>query len=197
MTAAGHRQVSPIVYLVRHCEATGQGQEPGAPLSEVGFRQAEQLADWFADREVARIVSSPYTRAFQTVEPLAKRRGLVIETDDRFRERALCSGPLPDWRERVAASYSDLDLCLPGGESCRTAMARGVAALEDVIGHGLFPAVVATHGNLLALLRKHFDASVGFDEWQRLSNPDVYCLRYDEGVPSVVRLWLAEACPFP
>ena len=138
-------------------------------------------------------MSCPYTLAIQSVEPLASQRGLVIETDDRFRERALCSGPLPDWRERVAASYADLDLCLPGGESCRTAMQRGVAALEDVLHHELFSAVVATHGNLLALLRKHFDDAVGLEEWQQLTNPDVYCLRYEEGSPSVVRLWLAEA----
>jgi len=189
MTETERQQAFPVIYLVRHCEATCQGQEPGASLSEVGCQQAEQLAAWFADRKIARIISSPYTRAIQTVEPLATQRGLVIEIDERFRERALCSGPLPDWRERVAASYTDLDLCLPGGESCRTAMARGVAALEEVIRHGLFPAVVATHGNLLTLLRKHFDASVGFKEWQQLTNPDVYCLRYDEGQPTIVRLW--------
>jgi 2,3-bisphosphoglycerate-dependent phosphoglycerate mutase len=124
MTAANHR--TPIVYLVRHCHATGQGQDPGASLSEVGFQQAEHLAAWFISHPVERVVSSPYTRAIQTIKPLAKQRGLVIETDDRFRERALCSGPLWDWRDRVAASYADLDLCLPGGESCRTAMARGI-----------------------------------------------------------------------
>ncbi len=61
--------------------------------------------------------------------------------------------------------------------------------MEDVIGHGVFPVVVATHGNLLTLLLKHFDSSVGFDEWQRLTNPDVYCMRFEAGVPSVDRLW--------
>ncbi len=181
--------VSLVVYLIRHCAATGQGQEPGAPLSEEGFRQAEQLAEWFANREIARIVSSPYTRAVQTVEPLAKRCGLAIETDERFRERTLCSVPCPDWREQVAASYADLDLCLPGGESCRTAMIRGVKALEDVIRYGAFPAVVVTHGNLLTLLRKHFDEAIGLEEWQQLTNPDVYCLRHERDQPVVVREW--------
>ncbi len=178
-----------IVYLVRHCEATGQRQEADTPLSEKGFQQAEYLAAWFGDREIACIISSPYTRAVQTVEPLAKRHGILIEMDERFRERMLCASPLPDWRERIAASYADLDLCLPGGESCRTAMARGVAALEDVIRYGMFPSVVATHGNLLTLLRKHFDVSVGFEEWQQLTNPDVFCLRYTEEMPLMERIW--------
>lgn len=178
-----------MIYLVRHCHATGQGQEPEAPLSEEGFQQAERLAAWFANRKVERIVSSPYTRALQTIEPLAKQRGIGIEIEERFKERKLCSGPAPDWRERLAASYIDLDLCLPGGESCRTAMARGIAALNDVLQQGLQPAVVATHGNLLTLLRMHFDASVGFDEWRRLTNPDVYCLRCEEGLPCIERLW--------
>jgi 2,3-bisphosphoglycerate-dependent phosphoglycerate mutase len=190
MTAAEPQHVSPVVYLVRHCQATGQ--EPGAPLSAEGFQQAEQLAVWFADHAILRIVSSPYTRALQSVQPLAMQRGLVIETDERFRERTLCAEPLADWLERAADSYADLDLCLPGGESSRSAMARGVAALEEVLRHGAFPAVVATHGNLLTLLLKHFDEAVGFEEWQRLTNPDIYCLRYEGGMALVERLWQVE-----
>ena len=36
------------------------------------------------------------------------------------------------------------------------------------------PPSIVTHGNLLALLLRHFDGRVGFAAWEALTNPDVY-----------------------
>src|SRR5215213_8954360 len=96
---------SPIIdgtsvhlYLVRHCQSTGQ--VPDAPLTALGREQSEHLADVLQERGIARIVSSSYARARQTAEPLARRLGLSVETDERLIERALSSEPLNDWRDR-------------------------------------------------------------------------------------------------
>jgi hypothetical protein len=48
MTDTKRRTAPDMVYIVRHCHATGQGQEPGAPLSAIGFQQAMQLARRFS-----------------------------------------------------------------------------------------------------------------------------------------------------
>jgi broad specificity phosphatase PhoE len=53
------------------------------PLDERGRRQAEEL-----DLDVNRIVSSPYVRCVQSVEPLAAKLGLEVEIDDRLAEGA-------------------------------------------------------------------------------------------------------------
>jgi 2,3-bisphosphoglycerate-dependent phosphoglycerate mutase len=177
------------LYLVRHCQATGQ--EPDAPLTDLGFQQAERLRDWFADRPLERIVSSPYVRAYQSAIPLARQCGLTVETDERLKERVFCETPLPDWRERLTASYADLDLCLPGGESSRTAMTRGVAALETILQQNARTTAIFTHGNLLTLLLKHFNDAVGIEDWERMTNPDVYLMRYETTPPQVTRLWSA------
>ena len=164
-----------MLYLVRHCSAAGQ--EPDAPLTDEGERQAEQLADRLADERgggaVVRILSSPYARAVGSIRPLSERLDVPLETDDRLRERLLCAAPLPDWREHLRASFEDADLCLEGGESSRTALARGLAALADARVDG-GASVVVTHGNLLALLLCELDGRDGFHTWQALSNPDVY-----------------------
>jgi 8-oxo-dGTP diphosphatase len=55
-------------------------------VSKKGRRQAEHLADDLADRDVARILSSPSRRCLQTVEPLAERLGLKVETADALAE---------------------------------------------------------------------------------------------------------------
>jgi 2,3-bisphosphoglycerate-dependent phosphoglycerate mutase len=175
------------LYLVRHCAA--YGQEPDAPLTPEGEKQAAALADFLAPFAIERILSSPFRRAQSSIAPLAARRGLPIEVDDRLVERVLSSTPLPDWRSHLQASFTDPDYCLPGGESSRAALARAVAVLRDVGGHPAATTVIVTHGNLLALLLRHCDEHVGFAEWERLTNPDVFVVSLTELIKPARRLW--------
>jgi phosphohistidine phosphatase SixA len=72
--------------LVRHASAGDpsewEGDDRERPLDERGCRQAEALVEALGEFELERIVSSPYLRCVQTVEPLARARGLEIELDD-------------------------------------------------------------------------------------------------------------------
>jgi phosphohistidine phosphatase SixA len=61
-----------------------QGDDGVRPLDDRGKRQAEALVEALADYDLDRIVSSPYVRCIQTVEPLAKARGLEIELDEQL-----------------------------------------------------------------------------------------------------------------
>ena len=71
-------------YLVRHGEAGDRHawHDPDElrPLTEEGWRQAKALVDLLADAEIDRLLSSPYVRCVQTLEPLAEARGLPVET---------------------------------------------------------------------------------------------------------------------
>ena len=66
--------------------------------------QAGLLADLLAPLGIARILSSPFVRARDSIAPLAARLGIPIETDDRLVERILTTEPLPDWRAHLARS---------------------------------------------------------------------------------------------
>lgn len=72
--------------LIRHAFAGDSSQWEGddrlRPLDERGRRQAMALVDALSGFELDRIVSSPYLRCVQTVEPLAHARGLPIEHDE-------------------------------------------------------------------------------------------------------------------
>ncbi|PSB05434.1 hypothetical protein C7B62_25205 [Pleurocapsa sp. CCALA 161] len=57
--------MSLMLYLVRHCQATGQ--EPDAPLTEIGQQQAITLAGWLSGVSIGRIISSPFVRAYQSM----------------------------------------------------------------------------------------------------------------------------------
>jgi 2,3-bisphosphoglycerate-dependent phosphoglycerate mutase len=49
--------------------------------------------------------------------------------------------------------------------------------------------VIVTHGNLLALLLRHFDDRPGFAAWDALTNPDLYRMAFEEPSQPIMRLW--------
>ena len=179
------------LFLVRHCESTGQ--EASSPLTAVGQAQAILLADYLATLEVELLVSSPYTRAQQSI---AQRLGLAIEIDARLAERVLSAAPLAQWREAMRQTFVDLDLAWPGGESSRTAMARGRAAIDALLARPARTLVVVTHGNLMTLILRSFAPQFGFRTWECLSNPDVYGIAVHEERVEISRTW-APSLPAP
>ncbi len=76
--------------LLRHASAGDRymwaADDQHRPLDKKGRRQAEKLADELGTEDVRRVVSSPYARCVQTVEPLAAALGLEVELDDRLAE---------------------------------------------------------------------------------------------------------------
>lgn len=70
------------VLLLRHAVAGHGTDAPDdhlRPLDERGRRQADRLPDALAGYDVQRVLTSPYVRCRQTVEPLAGSLGLPIE----------------------------------------------------------------------------------------------------------------------
>ncbi|MBR6459413.1 MAG: histidine phosphatase family protein [Actinomycetaceae bacterium] len=56
-------------------------------LNEDGIAQAHRVAPYVAAMNPIRIISSPLKRAVRTAEEVATLTGLVVETDERLRER--------------------------------------------------------------------------------------------------------------
>ena len=68
--------MTKAIYIIRHCEA--EGQAPEAPLTAKGKAQAKELSVFLSGKKVDRIVSSPFLRAVQTIEPFAEDKNLQI-----------------------------------------------------------------------------------------------------------------------
>ena len=81
-----------VLYLVRHAKAGTRrdwfGDDRLRPLTKSGIAQAEALADRLEPLHPARLISSPYRRCVQTLEPLASRTGLTVEIDLAWSEGA-------------------------------------------------------------------------------------------------------------
>jgi phosphohistidine phosphatase SixA len=108
------------VVLLRHASAgdrdTWQGDDRLRPLDKRGRKQARVLGKELRARGVRHVLSSPYVRCVQTVEPL----GLQIVTDERLAEGA----PAEDTRQ-LLASVDDAVACTHGD------------VVENVIGRPL------------------------------------------------------------
>ncbi|WP_261129835.1 histidine phosphatase family protein [Bacillus sp. Marseille-Q3570] len=175
------------LYLVRHCKA--EGQPPESPLTEEGCNQAEELAEFFSTIQIDRIISSPFTRAQQSIEPTANALKIRVETDDRLSERILSTENHEDWLEKLRHSFDDLSLKLTGGESSQEEKNRAESLIAELKERPEQNIILVTHGNLMTLLLNDFDDTYGFEEWKQLSNPDVYLVSFEENDHKLDRLW--------
>jgi len=175
------------IYVIRHCEANGQF--PEAKLTNNGLTQAEDLSAFFSNIQIDRIISSPYKRALDSITPLAKQLNVDIEIDIRLKERVLSTENLSDWFEKLGSTFDDIDLKFQGGESSKEAMLRVSEVVEEVCRNKVKNTIIVTHGNLIALLLKYYMKDFGFEEWQNLSNPDVFLLKNEDNKICYERLW--------
>lgn len=117
------------IILVRHgaTDWNLQGRCQGSSdrhLSEVGVRQAEQIAERLRCEELTAVYSSGLLRARQTAEHISRPHGLPIIIEDAVRE--LDHGDLEGLTfNEIKSSYGDFlvrwrsepaEICVPGGE---------------------------------------------------------------------------------
>jgi probable phosphoglycerate mutase len=157
---AEQAQRAPRLYLVRHGQTADTvarlfagGSKLGAPLDEVGLKQAQTAADALSQTGAVAVIASPMLRAQQTAEPIAGRLGLEIITDPEWREvefgewegRAIAD-VIATSPSEAAAWRGSTSVRTPGGESLADMAARVIAArdrlLADYTGQ---PVVVVTH----------------------------------------------------
>lgn len=70
--------------------ADDEGKHEGqydSPLTEIGIRQAKNIAEILKSYDFDLIISSPLKRALQTAEIISKTLNIKIEVNDLFKER--------------------------------------------------------------------------------------------------------------
>jgi 2,3-bisphosphoglycerate-dependent phosphoglycerate mutase len=197
------------ILVIRHGQSAGdllkrfEGQADYS-LTELGNRQAEQLAEWVFNKfKPDRIYSSPLNRAKETAEALSRRMQMPINFDDalkeqtngvldgRLKEEANLQFPLPPggWKRHEA---------IEGGESAIQLRARAEIAISKIMAHvdqnpDLKRICIVSHGGMITMLFRSFlnlpyDASVSIPT----GDTGVHIWRYDQGDKKIVSTNLQE-----
>ncbi len=187
------------IYMVRHAESPFVfGEERTRPLSDRGISDAKEMAALLADTPIHAFVSSPYTRAIQTIMYLAEAKGLPITEHEELKERAIKGLDYKisedELLDGIKQSFDNIDFCMDGGESTRAAQERAIPLLESFIRQYQGKAfAIGTHGNIMTIILKYYDDMYGYDFWSSASKPDVYKLVFDgTDLETVERLWSAD-----
>ncbi|MCY9660682.1 histidine phosphatase family protein [Paenibacillus chondroitinus] len=190
--------MTTYIYFVRHGIAPFSHElerAGGASLSEQGKADAIRVAELLGNENIDVLVSSSYHRAKETITPLAELLKQEIIQYDELIERPIASLNYPIPEEQfllgIEKSFTDLDFCMPEGETTRQAQERAIPVilklLSDYAGKKI---VIGTHGNIMTIILKYFDSSYGFEFWKQTSKPDIYKLEFkDKELGSVERLW--------
>ena len=166
------------LYLVRHGENRANITKEFShtkvdyPLTEKGVLQARQTAEYFQDRHVDEVYSSPLKRALQTAEMIAATKGLPVTVIESLRE--VNSGSLEDtppteenWRIYLDTvqgwNEGRPEVALPGGENYYMLVDRIKRAIGEIVGdRDGRQIVVAGHGGIftaaIGLLCKNVEA---------------------------------------
>ncbi|MBA2173782.1 histidine phosphatase family protein [Halobacillus locisalis] len=173
--------MNTIIYFVRHAHSTYTEKERSRPLSEHGKRDAEKVKDLLANKNIHHVLSSPYLRSIQTVEPLANEIGKEVHVIEDFKERKLIEGSAKNFSEAIERVWSDEAFSWPGGESNQVARQRGANALNDVLKkHEGERVVIGTHGNIMTLTMGALDSRFDYEFWKQLRMPEVIALTFDQ-----------------
>ncbi|SDK64603.1 probable phosphoglycerate mutase [Lentzea albidocapillata subsp. violacea] len=145
--------------LVRHGETASNIERkldtamPGPPLTELGLKQARELADTLAGENITAVYASIGLRAQQTAAPTAERFGLPVQVLDGIEEIQV--GSLEGRNDTEAyRTYLDtviqwaegaLDVPFPGGgETGQQVLDRFLGAISTIQADGTV--MVVTHG---------------------------------------------------
>ncbi|MEI4768193.1 histidine phosphatase family protein [Psychrobacillus sp. FJAT-51614] len=169
------------LYFVRHAHSIYTPDELERPLSDRGKEDAFSITEKLMQENIDYVISSPYKRAIQTVDGIARYIGLNIVINEDFKERTLSLLPVGDFNKAITKVWSNPDFTFDGGESNKKAQQRGVKAtmqvLDEYKGKNV---VIGTHGNLMVLIMNYFDKKYDFHFWEKLAMPDIYRLSFYE-----------------
>lgn len=194
--------------IVRHGESEWnrihryQGQLD-APLSELGLRQAEALAERLRNETIDHIYTSPLQRAAHTARAIAHHHPDVPVTNadalleihhgewqGKYAEEIVAqyAEGLREWREHPTRSQ------MPGGESFSNILKRSLDFRDEAYArHNEQTILVSTHDVVVKILVA--DAlGMDMDRINRIwvTNASISVIEYGEDLPYLVSL--SEAC---
>lgn len=183
------------IMMIRHAQSPFVlGEERTRPLSVKGEMDAHKISALMADVKIDAIISSPYKRAIQTIEDIAKHHHLEVQVIEELKERSLKGNyRLSDEEihKAIESSFEDDDFSLQEGESVKDVQNRAIPVIHHLLkqyeGKTI---IIGTHGNVMTIIMNYYNKTYGYDFWQSTTKPDIYKLTFSgANLLDVQRLW--------
>jgi len=178
--------MSKKIIFIRHGKASMDGKDAERVLDEDGVIQAESLKDKLnlLGFDNAKIFSSPFKRALQTIEPFIKQRNLKIIYSNELEEIHIPKNPELSKHQIIEKMWADENYKSDGGMSQREHFSKIENFLNQIFEdfkNNNNDIVIVTHGNLIGIILKFFfKLQFGFAEWKTMTMPDIYLLKFDK-----------------
>ena len=166
-----------------------------SPLTEVGRRQAEALAETLASEPITRVIASDLSRARETAEAVARRHDLRVETTRALREWDV--GQLVGLdRGGTESRYGEIrpffepGSRVPGGESFEEIVARVTGFVDALVPASLGRTVcLVAHGTTNRIIAAHFLGTLPELGGHDSANTNVTIIETDGQTHRVVKLF--------
>jgi len=207
-------KIEKTVYLIRHGQSEDNVREvfqsPESPLTKKGEKQAKNIAKRISKISFDILISSPFKRAKQTAEIIAKKTNKKLELSELFTERIkptyINGKPHTDKKAVAIWKKWEKSLYTPGfrvqdGENFDDIIKRADKALAFLQKRPEKSLVVVTHGYFLrtiiirVLLKTHLSNEIFKNIHKKISieNTGITILQYyipKEKQKPMWRLWV-------
>lgn len=153
------------VYLVRHGQTTfnaqGIHQPSNASLSDLGKKQASDLAERIAHLPIDKVITSNFARALQTAEIINTKINKPLEESELFVEKkrpsevenqSHQSEPVKKITSQIKENYADPIWHFSDEENYYDVLDRALHALEHLESQKEENLLVVSHGTFIRML---------------------------------------------
>lgn len=160
------------IYLIRHCEPNYDNHDDfSRELTDKGLQDRQLIVNFFNELTIDNIFSSPYKRAVDTIDPLAKAKALDIKIIPEFRERKIDSVWIEDFTAFSKAQWHDFSYKLSDGESLQEVQNRNITALNNILENNHQQTIaISSHGTAISTIMNHYLNTFGYREFNQLKS---------------------------
>jgi len=173
--------MNTTVYFIRHAKPDiSVKDDMTRPLSLEGIEKSKELINTFKEIKIDHIYSSPFKRAIQTIEPIAKEKNIKIEIIDDFRERKMSNEWIENYEEYSKKQWDDFSYKLADGESLNEVQKRNIKEMEKILLKNIGKTIlIGTHGTALSTIINYYDGTFLYNNFLEMVNITPYIIKME------------------
>lgn len=174
------------IVLIRHGKAAMAGKDHERELDEDGIIQASSLKNKLIELGLnnAKIYTSPFKRAIQTIKPFAEiNKNVIISEKKELEEIHMPKDDKLSKHQIIEKMWEDENFKTKDGVSQAEHVNMIKEELDKIFenfyksDHDL---ILVSHGNSIGIILKYFfKIQFTFEDWKKISMPDMYFLEFN------------------